>query len=597
MKTHPSKALLAVAVSLSVFASSHAVVISKDSAGTDLAAGSSWAGGNAPTSSDVATWTGSSLGGSLTMDSDLSWGGIDIQGATATVVISGTGTLTLGASGINVAAAGQDLTLGNSIVVGASQTWHVEEGRKLLINTTGSTLTFGEGTTTTLTGSGTVELGNNRELAGSGDLVIDGATLVNNLQGGTQSRTGNTTLNSGIIMLQSNVDIFGTGQLNLNGGAIGSGNSSSRTIANAVTIGGDIRIGGDGLSSGGMTFSGTVDLMGGVRTIETNVTTFFTGVISNGGITKTGSGVLRLAGDNTFTGATTVLQGALAIGNNALAHSSSVTLAAGTTLYIGANGTTTINNLSGDAGSEIHTAYNIDTTGARTLVVNQTVDGVFAGTIKQGNSGRTLSLVKDGSGTLTLSGTNTYSGGTTINNGTLVAAAAAALGTGAVQANGGTLATSVANVNTGAFNLAGGTLVLNGAGAGTITLSPGQDFNFTAGLWQIDLASGLDQIIGSGAGSDFTISGGVIDLGGGAIDYTQTYDLIAGFENINISGVGITGYDTANWQASINNNGELSFTAVPEPATYGLLGAGALAAAAMVRRRRRKASDASPVTE
>ncbi len=341
-----------------------------------------------------------------------------------------------------------------------------------------------------------------------------------------------------------------------------------------------------------------------------NNQTWFTGTAhGSGNITVTGA----LGQDFVFTGNMQNYSGNISISSSggsspALGSSNNSVLQFGGTDSGGtvAQGTVTtdgtgrwINNVSGSGDLSVNNLVFNYGTGSGYDYVKVTNDiSVRKGLHFQGDAHVLASgtiagdgwVNKVGAGSLTLTGANSYTGGTIVALGELIAAHASALGTGTVAVNGGILSTSVANVNTGAFSLAGGTLVINGASAGTITLSPGQDFNFTAGLWQIDLASGLDQIIGSGAGSDFTISGGVIDLGGGAIDYTQTYDLIAGFENINISGVGITGYDTANWQASINNNGELSFTAVPEPATYGLLGAGALAAASMVRRRRRKAA-------
>ena len=141
-------------------------------------------------------------------------------------------------------------------------------------------------------------------------------------------------------------------------------------------------------------------------------------------------------------------------------------------------------------------------------------------------------------------------------------------------------------MNIGAFTIDGGTLELNGAGAGDITLAAGQNLLITAGLWNVDLANGTDRIIGSGG--TFSLTGGVLNLGGGAINYGTTYALITGFSSGSVGGTGsIQGYDTTNWMANLDDAGVLSFTAVPEPSTYGLLGAGALAAAALVRRRRK----------
>jgi uncharacterized protein (TIGR03790 family) len=113
------------------------------------------------------------------------------------------------------------------------------------------------------------------------------------------------------------------------------------------------------------------------------------GVSGPGGLTKTGSGTLTLTGNDTFTGALALMGGTLQIGNGASA--------------------TSVPNTSGvlDDGS---------------LIFNQANSGVFAAPI--GGSG---SLTKIGPGTLTLSGTNTFTGGTILNTGKLIVASAAAL--------------------------------------------------------------------------------------------------------------------------------------------------------------------------
>ena len=542
MQTPQLKSLLAAAAVLTVVAPSHAATWTGSTDGS-WANGANWTG-VAPdnlTAQTIDFGTGSvaqaiqELNGSylLTSITNGSTSAVTINGGT------GSNTLTFGTTGVTTLnASGADLTLGP-----------------------GYTIAFGSGVTaTTFT-------------AASGKVLAVDANLNLTNAGGT-----------GV-----GLTISGSGTINIGGAISGSGNIN-------IASNGSVNFTGDNSQSG---YSGNIsaaNTTGGSFTVATGAKLVTTGnFTASRNKTYTIDGLLSVGTFVMSTNASTTLGGAGTVNFNQFTNqNSSNTTISVANFNIGAGGIVRTNGTITLGATTVGSLANWSSSAALGLTNGVTTkfdttggDITLTGSIGNNASGV---LEKRGSGTLTLSGTNTYTGGTTINNGTLVAAAAAALGTGAVQANGGTLATSVANVNTGAFNLAGGTLVLNGAGAGTITLSPGQDFNFTAGIWRIDLASGLDKIIGGGTGSDFVISGGLIDLGGGAIDYTQTYSLIAGFETINISGVGVTGYDTANWQASINNNGELSFTAVPEPATYGLLGAGALAAASMVRRRRRKAA-------
>ncbi|MDQ3200265.1 MAG: autotransporter-associated beta strand repeat-containing protein, partial [Verrucomicrobiota bacterium] len=103
--------------------------------------------------------------------------------------------------------------------------------------------------------------------------------------------------------------------------------------------------------------------------------------------------------------------------------------------------------------------------GARALAVGSNNQSTAFSGVIQGSG----SLSKIGTGTLTLSGANTYSGGTTVSAGALAVRnppeADSATGTGAVQVNGGTLA--------GGGSIAGAVTLGSGSGAGAV-LSPGQ---------------------------------------------------------------------------------------------------------------------------
>ncbi|MBT8541411.1 filamentous hemagglutinin N-terminal domain-containing protein, partial [Polynucleobacter paneuropaeus] len=183
------------------------------------------------------------------------------------------------------------------------------------------------------------------------------------------------------------------------------------------------------------------------------------GVISGAGALKTDSsyaGTVTLSGTNTYTGVTTISGGTLSVSTLANGGSSSnlgastnaaanLVLDGGTLKYTGAAVSTdrlfTLTNSGGtidasgtgaltftNSGSIAYTGTSTRTlTLAGTSTNNNTLSQVLAN-----NTGLT-SLAKSGAGTWILSGTNTYTGGTTISAGTLVAStSASALGSGAV---------------------------------------------------------------------------------------------------------------------------------------------------------------------
>ena len=119
----------------------------------------------------------------------------------------------------------------------------------------------------------------------------------------------------------------------------------------------------------------------------------------------------------------------------------------------------------------------------RNDVATTNSDYTFGGSIQNGSG--TMSFIKDGSRTLTLTGANTYTGSTTVNGGKLVAGGANALqNTSSITVNSGTLEASVANAVTASGTItvnSAGTLLLSGAGnldrisnAAPLTLAGGQ---------------------------------------------------------------------------------------------------------------------------
>ncbi|MFM8331629.1 MAG: autotransporter-associated beta strand repeat-containing protein [Candidatus Methylumidiphilus sp.] len=156
------------------------------------------------------------------------------------------------------------------------------------------------------------------------------------------------------------------------------------------------------------------------------------GIIDDGaatyGITKTGAGTVVLTGNNTYGGGTTVSAGTLALGaGGSLAADNAVTVNSGATLDV-ANHATTLGSLAG--GGSVHI-------GGTTLTVGGSGSTGFGGVI----SGTGGGLDKEGSGTLTLTGSNTYTGATTVNGGTLVLGSSNNISSGSalVVGSGGTV--------------------------------------------------------------------------------------------------------------------------------------------------------------
>jgi autotransporter-associated beta strand protein len=146
-------------------------------------------------------------------------------------------------------------------------------------------------------------------------------------------------------------------------------------------------------------------------------------------INDNSGGSIVLNGVNTYSGGTLVANGTLVLGNptNTLADAGAVQVVNNSTLSLGASSDT--------VGAVTLTSGNITGTGG---TLTGSSYGVESGTISA-NLGGAGTLTKIGPGEIVLvSGTNTYSGGTTVSTGTLQLGNNSALGTGNVTvANGG----------------------------------------------------------------------------------------------------------------------------------------------------------------
>ncbi|HEX2830690.1 MAG TPA: autotransporter-associated beta strand repeat-containing protein [Burkholderiales bacterium] len=390
-----------------------------------------------------------------------------------------------------------------------------------------STIQSDAGTLTLNNANAVTGAGQNLTLQGAGDGAISGIIATTT---GTLTKAGaGTWVLSGANTYSGTTTIAG-GTLAANStDALGDGSATNTLIFNGA--GATLRADASFVSPA--TRSVTLTTTGTIATQANDVT--IAGVISGpGGLTKTSPvGTLRLEGANTYDGTTTVAAGAL-IAANATALGSTV---GGTVLDPSAELRIAGVAIGGEAltlatGSRLRGTGAASFGGATTLVTGSTssaeiqVDGAgtltVSGIIDDGAG--TFGITKTGTGTLTLSGANTYDGVTNVNTGTLVAANAAALGTttgGTVVSNGANL--SIANVAIGseALTLSGGNaLTATGTGAslaGAITLVTA-DSTITV--------NGTDALTLSGAIGDGAGTFGIVKAGTGTLTLSgaSTYD-------------------------------------------------------------------------
>ncbi|KAA0356614.1 fibronectin-binding autotransporter adhesin ShdA [Salmonella enterica subsp. enterica serovar Typhimurium] len=292
------------------------------------------------------------------------------------------------------------------------------------------------------------------------------------------------------------------------------------------------------LGTGDVTIAESATLALSQGTLDNNVT-------GEGQIVKSGSDELIVTGDNNYTGGTTISGGTLtadhadSLGTGAVANSGVLQVGEGELENILSGSGSLVKTgtgeltLSGDntysGGTTINggtlTADHADSLGTG-AVANSGVLQVGEGELENTLSG-SGSLVKTGTGELTLGGDNSYSGATTITDGTLIAANVNALGSGNID-NSGTL---ILDAN-GAFELAN---VTTHSGA-TTALAAGSTLD----------AGQFTQEDGS------TLS---IDLGAATDDAVITADSVALGGTLNVTGIGSV---TDSW--------------TPEAYTYTLIG-------------------------
>jgi autotransporter-associated beta strand protein len=407
----------------------------------------------------------------------------------------GTSAVAIGASGtVNVTANGNigNVFTGTGILAaGSSTTSPTFTNASALNNFTG---TFNVNTTG----------GQKVAITTVGQKIGSGAT-VNIATGGTLYISNTTTSFDGVTF-----NVVGSGNTE-NLGAIRIENGSVIGTTSSVILGGNTSLGSN-------VATGTINAAISESTASA--------------LTKVGAQTLVLGGANTYTGTTTISAGTLrfskqvSLYNNNTANWTAANLVvnSGTTaaFNVGGTGEFTTSDIAtlaalgtASGGFKSGSAIGLDTTNASGGVT-------YSSVIANPNGGtNTLGLTKLGTGALTLSGANTYTGTTTVSAGTLNVTGS--LGTGAVAVAGGTM------------NLSGtlGTNTANGNfRVGTVTNTPAI-LNIQAGAVANNRFNLFVGDAGAGTG------GGAVYQSGGSLTLTQG----AGVDNIRVgSNAGGYGY-------------------------------------------------------
>ncbi|EHS9713860.1 autotransporter outer membrane beta-barrel domain-containing protein [Salmonella enterica] len=451
----------------------------------------------------------------------------------ATITESATLALSQGTLDNNVTGGGQIVKTGNDeLIVTGDNTY---SGGTTI---TGGTLTadyadsLGTGV---IANSGVLQVGEGElenTLSGSGSLVKTGTGELT--LSGDNSYSGDTTITGGTLTAD-HADSLGTGVI-ANSGVlqVGEGeleNTLSGSGALVKTGTGELTLSGDNTYSGGTTITG------GTLTAD-HADSLGTGVIANSGVlqvgegelentlsgtgslVKTGTGELTLSGDNTYSGGTTITGGTLtadhadSLGTGVIANSGVLQVGEGELENTLSGSGLLVKTGTGELTLSGDNSYSGDTTITGGTLTADHADSLGTGDIDnsgvlqvgEGELENTLSgsgsLVKTGTGELTLSGDNTYSGGTTIDDGVLIATNVNALGGGDVD-NAGTLKLDAE----GEFNLAN---VTTQSGA-TTELAKGTTLNVDSLTQQADSTLNIDL---SKANGEIAITADSVTLGG-----------------------------------------------------------------------------------
>ncbi|HDN6439989.1 TPA: fibronectin-binding autotransporter adhesin ShdA [Salmonella enterica subsp. enterica serovar Braenderup] len=324
--------------------------------------------------------------------------------------------------------------------------------------------------------------------SGSDDLIVTGD---NNYSGGTTITGGTLTADHADSLGSGDIDNSGVlkvGEGDLENTLSGSGSLVKTGTGELTLSGGNDYSGGTTITGGTLTAdhadslgSGDIDNSGVLKVGEGDLENTLSG---SGSLVKTGTGELTLSGDNTYSGGTTITGGTLtadhadSLGSGDIDNSGVLKVGEGELKNTLSGSGSLVKTGTGELTLSGDNTYSGGTTISDGTLIAASVNALGSGDIDnsgvlkvgEGELKNTLfgsgSLVKTGTGVLTLSGDNTYSGGTTISDGTLIADHADSLGSGDIDNSG------VLKVGEGELkNTLSGSGSLVKTGTGELTLS------------------------------------------------------------------------------------------------------------------------------
>lgn len=526
--------------------------------------GSNWVGDVAPansTGADIAQFDTSLTTFLPTLTANRSINGLQFQKTDGGWTLGGTGTtLTLGSSGVVDAAASGVTTLDPTVAFAATRAFSTQGGLLKLnggiqitgnaslggttgfvevasISSTSSSNTFSKNAANTVSilgaaqsgwngavsfASGTLRLGDKAALGG-GTITWSNTSTLEALSdlSGSNAIANNWVIGPGVHTVGGSQSIEWSGSVTNTGG--------NRTLSNTLPSGALFTISGPVFLSEAAGTGRTLTLNASGSTGNTlvsgNIADFNgSGTAGSLNVGSSGSsGVVTLSGTNTYTGTTTVA------GSNMLVLARTSAKAPGT---VTAGGTAGIGLGVGGAGyygeTDVQNLFANTLSGfslaAGTRIGIDTSAGNFTYSVNQGGS---RNLTKLGTNTLTLTGSNTYNGTTTVSAGTLQVGGSGTgtTGSGAVTVQSGGTILGTGTVQGTSFTAASGSAVQAGDGSaqgdyGTLAFTP------VSGSGSFDFQSGSTVILGinpGGAGDLLSFDG----LSGGTLTFNGNLTVTA----------------------------------------------------------------------